>query len=62
MSDATTFVFVHGAYHGAWCWYEVATELEARGADDVLSMEASHSPFLSLPTETADVLEKAAGR
>jgi pimeloyl-ACP methyl ester carboxylesterase len=27
----TTFVLVHGAYHGGWCWYEVATELEARG-------------------------------
>ncbi len=27
----STFVLVHGAYHGAWCWYEVATELESRG-------------------------------
>jgi pimeloyl-ACP methyl ester carboxylesterase len=27
----STFVLVHGAGHGAWCWYEVETELEARG-------------------------------
>jgi pimeloyl-ACP methyl ester carboxylesterase len=26
-----TFVLVHGAWHGAWCWREVARELEARG-------------------------------
>lgn len=27
----TTFVLVHGAYHGAWCWHEVVAELDARG-------------------------------
>jgi pimeloyl-ACP methyl ester carboxylesterase len=26
-----TFVLVHGAWHGAWCWHEVGRELEARG-------------------------------
>ena len=31
----STFVLVHGAYHGAWCWYEVETELESRGHDVV---------------------------
>ncbi|KAE9466879.1 hypothetical protein C3L33_01199, partial [Rhododendron williamsianum] len=25
------FVLVHGACHGAWCWYKVATELRAAG-------------------------------
>lgn len=29
----STFVLVHGAYHGAWCWHKVASELEARGHD-----------------------------
>ena len=33
--DATAkqshFVLVHGAGHGAWCWYKVATLLEAIG-------------------------------
>jgi pimeloyl-ACP methyl ester carboxylesterase len=31
----TTFVLVHGAYHGAWCWHKVVPELEARGHDVV---------------------------
>jgi pimeloyl-ACP methyl ester carboxylesterase len=26
----STFVLVHGAYHGAWCWYRLRPELEAR--------------------------------
>ncbi|KAL5061507.1 hypothetical protein RYX36_023244 [Vicia faba] len=25
------FVLVHGAYHGAWCWYKVATMLKSAG-------------------------------
>src|SRR5689334_12265971 len=31
MSDARTFVLVHGAYHGGWCWRRVADLLRARG-------------------------------
>jgi pimeloyl-ACP methyl ester carboxylesterase len=27
----TTFVLVHGAFHGGWCWYKVAALLEGRG-------------------------------
>jgi pimeloyl-ACP methyl ester carboxylesterase len=27
----TTFVLVHGAFHGGWCWYRIVAELEARG-------------------------------
>jgi pimeloyl-ACP methyl ester carboxylesterase len=26
-----TFVLVHGAFHGAWCWARLVPELEARG-------------------------------
>lgn len=26
-----TFVLVHGAHHGGWCWYRVAALLEQRG-------------------------------
>lgn len=32
----STFVLVHGAYHGAWCWHEVIPELEARGHDVIV--------------------------
>ena len=27
----TTFVLVHGAFHGAWCWVKAIPALEARG-------------------------------
>ena len=27
----TTFVLVHGGYHGGWCWELLIAELEARG-------------------------------
>ena len=26
-----TFVLIHGAWHGGWCWRRVADLLEARG-------------------------------
>jgi pimeloyl-ACP methyl ester carboxylesterase len=29
--DPAHFVFVHGAWHGAWCWYKVTAALEAAG-------------------------------
>jgi pimeloyl-ACP methyl ester carboxylesterase len=28
-----TFVLCHGAWHGAWCWCEIAAALRARGAE-----------------------------
>ena len=30
--DGRCFVLVHGAWHGGWCWDEVAARLRARGA------------------------------
>src|SRR4029079_1069785 len=30
-SDRNTFVLVHGAWHGGWCWRRVADLLEAKG-------------------------------
>jgi pimeloyl-ACP methyl ester carboxylesterase len=30
-SEKRTFVLVHGAWHGGWCWQRVARLLEARG-------------------------------
>ena len=32
MADRPTFVLVHGAWHGAWCWDEVAARLRGDGA------------------------------
>jgi pimeloyl-ACP methyl ester carboxylesterase len=31
MADPATIVLVHGAWHGAWCWDEVAARLRADG-------------------------------
>ncbi|BAQ46666.1 alpha/beta hydrolase [Methylobacterium aquaticum] len=31
MSDGLTFVLVHGAWHGGWCWVRVADRLRAQG-------------------------------
>ena len=30
-SARKTFVLIHGAYHGGWCWRRVADLLEAKG-------------------------------
>lgn len=27
----TTFILVHGAWHGAWCWYRIVDALEQKG-------------------------------
>ncbi len=27
----TTFVLVHGAFHGGWCWHKIVARLEAEG-------------------------------
>jgi pimeloyl-ACP methyl ester carboxylesterase len=34
--DVTTFVFVHGAWHGGWCWSRLLPEMEARGHRSVV--------------------------
>ena len=43
-----TFVLVHGAWHGGWCWYKVVARLEAAGhrvlAPDLLSLGRDKTP------------------
>ncbi|MGR7948773.1 alpha/beta fold hydrolase [Alcaligenes sp. RM2] len=31
VSDSLTFVLVHGAWHGGWCWSRLAARLRAKG-------------------------------
>ncbi|MBL8549571.1 MAG: alpha/beta hydrolase [Hyphomonadaceae bacterium] len=57
-----TFVLVHGAWHGGWCWERVAARLQARGhrvyAPTLTGLgERSHliSPAINLDTHIADV-------
>jgi len=45
----STFVLVHGAWHGAWCWYKVIPRLEAAGhrviAPDLPGLGADKTPI-----------------
>ena len=46
-----TFVLIHGAYHGGWCWARVAKLLRAQG-------HAVHTPTLAGMGEHAHLLSK----
>jgi pimeloyl-ACP methyl ester carboxylesterase len=59
----TTYVLVHGAWHGGWCWRKVRALLEARGADVYTPTltglgDRAHlaSRDVGLDTHVADVL------
>jgi pimeloyl-ACP methyl ester carboxylesterase len=58
-----TFVLVHGAWHGAWCWKRVRKALQVQGHDVFTPTltgvgERSHqlSPDVDLETHIADVV------
>ena len=58
-----TFVLVHGAWHGSWCWKRVRKALQAEGHDVFTPTltgvgERSHliSPQVNLDTHVADVV------
>jgi pimeloyl-ACP methyl ester carboxylesterase len=59
----TTFVLVHGAWHGGWCWQLVARELRAAGADVLAPTltglgERAHllTPEVDLQTHVRDIV------
>lgn len=59
----TTFVLVHGAWHGGWCWQHVSRALRAAGHDVFTPTltglgERSHllTPEVDLRTHVRDVL------
>jgi pimeloyl-ACP methyl ester carboxylesterase len=59
---AKTFVLVHGAWHGGWCWVKVAAILRGRGHTVLTPTqtglgERSHllSPAIDLDTFVADI-------
>ena len=57
----TTFVFVHGAWHGAWCWDLLQPELVQRGHDVVTMDLPCDDPDATLETY-ADVVCAAMDR
>jgi pimeloyl-ACP methyl ester carboxylesterase len=64
-TKAATFVLVHGAWHGGWCWQRVADRLTAQGhrvfAPTLTGLcERSHlnSPSVDLSTHVHDVVNE----
>src|SRR5215472_11584097 len=45
----TTFVLVHGAWHGGWCWHKIVSRLEAAGhvavAPDMIGHGIDRTPI-----------------
>ena len=62
-----TFILVHGAWHGAWCWHRLTPLLEAQGArviaPDLPSMGADTTPAAEVTLESwAGFIAKLAPR
>jgi len=62
-TTARTFVLVHGAWHGGWCWRRVSDQLEKRGhkvfAPTMTGLgERSHllDPKVNLATHVTDIV------
>ncbi|HSB66926.1 MAG TPA: alpha/beta fold hydrolase [Anaerolineales bacterium] len=58
----TTFLLIHGAFHGGWCWKRVAQRLRAAGHELYTPTltglgERAHllSPEIDLDTHVKDV-------
>lgn len=51
-----TFVLIHGAWHGAWCWYRIVARLERAGhrviAPDLLGAGRERTPLASVTLES----------
>jgi pimeloyl-ACP methyl ester carboxylesterase len=56
-----TYLLVHGAWHGAWCWQHLGTELDARSvrwrAVDLPSSQRGGDPKADLAQDAAVVAE-----
>ena len=45
-----TYILVHGAWHGAWCWYKVVPLLEAKGHKVIVIDLPGHGKDTTNPT------------
>ena len=57
-ASVTTFVLVHGAWHGAWCWDRLVPEMERRGHKVIALELPSDDPSATFSTY-ADVVVRA---
>ena len=62
-NNKTTYILVHGAWHGSWCWKRVRTALQSAGHNVFTPTltglgERSHlnSPAVNLSTHIADIV------
>ena len=64
MTDPT-YVLVHGAWSGPWCWRDLTVELDARGlswrAVDLPSVQTDGDPLADLDQDAAVVAEACEG-
>lgn len=60
----STFVLVHGAWHGAWCWEKVVPRLEARGHQVVAVDLPSHGDDPAPPQQVTlpDYIDRVSER
>jgi len=58
--DVASFMLVHGAWHGAWCWERLVPELEALGHRSLTVDLPSDDPTATFETY-ADVVIEALG-
>jgi pimeloyl-ACP methyl ester carboxylesterase len=56
-----TFVLVHGAWHGAWCWKKLIPELEARGHRAIAMDLPSDDPAATFENYADVVVEAMRG-
>lgn len=50
----STFILIHGAAHGAWCWYKIVPRLREAGHEVIAMDLPGHGPDRS-PTENANL-------
>ena len=55
-----TFVLVHGAWHGAWCWERLVPELAARGHDSLAVDLPIHDATATFEDYASVVVDAAA--
>lgn len=58
-----TYILVHGAWHGAWCWYKVVPLLEAKGNNVIAIDLPGHGEDTTRPETItlADYVNKLVG-
>lgn len=47
----STYVLIHGSWHGAWCWYKITARLEAAGHEVIVPDMPGHGRDWRAPGE-----------